>query len=578
MQLQYGVMSCHTLFLEKEMIYLNFVEDRKDIADLLRIPLKNLTYLLFIKRTENCYTSFDIPKKTGGTRTINAPCEELKAIQSKLAVILWDYQQEIWIKEGIHPNLSHGFIKDKSIFSNAAIHKKKRYIINLDISNFFDSIHFGRVCGYFEKNRYFNLPHEAAVTIAQIACYKGYLPQGSPCSPIISNLICQSLDIRLLHLAKSFKLDYTRYADDLTFSTNNHSFLLNFDKFIIRLSSELERMGFSVNPKKTRLIYKDSKQTVTGLVVNEKINIDRAYYRDTRAMANRLYRTGEFQISGSPAVMNQLEGRFSFIDQIDYYNNKRDSQEHNVYNLCSRETDYQAFLFYKYFFASEKPVVLTEGKTDVIYLKAALKNLYQDYPELVCKNESGEFEYKLHFFKRTKRLRYFFNLSSDGADSFSYLYSCFSSTKAKPTNYCMKFKKLSESSPKSPVIIIFDNEMKSNRPLKKFLQSNKITEEKKQELKNKLCCCPIDRANLYLLTIPLPPGKDECEIEDLFDITVQKQIIDGREFDRKVEKGDKYHYGKDVFSKYIYSNYESIDFNRFRPLLDSLKQIVLTFS
>ena len=268
------------------MIYFPDVTDRKDIADLLNIRLKALTYILFIKGTADCYKSFSIPKRSGGVRIINAPNDELKAIQSKLADRLWKYQQEIWNKENIHPNLAHGFIKGKSIFSNASIHRNKRYILNLDLSDFFPSIHFGRVCGYFEKNKYFKLPHEAALTIAQIACYNGCLPQGAPSSPIISNLICQTLDIHLMKLGKQFRMDYSRYADDITFSTNNHTFLECYDSFIEQVTAEIVRMGFLVNEKKTRLIYRGSKQTVTGLVVNKKINIDRDFYRTTRAMAS----------------------------------------------------------------------------------------------------------------------------------------------------------------------------------------------------------------------------------------------------------------------------------------------------
>lgn len=109
------------------MNYFPLVDDREDVADLLRIPLKTLTYILYVKGTDNCYKTFEIPKKAGGTRAICAPSEELKTIQKRLADCLWDYQKDIWGKEGIHPNLSHGFIKGKSIFSNASIHKNKRY-------------------------------------------------------------------------------------------------------------------------------------------------------------------------------------------------------------------------------------------------------------------------------------------------------------------------------------------------------------------------------------------------------------------------------------------------------------------
>lgn len=250
------------------MNYFPLVDDREDVADLLRIPLKTLTYILYVKGTDNCYKTFEIPKKAGGTRAICAPSEELKTIQKRLADCLWDYQKDIWGKESIHPNLSHGFIKGKSIFSNASIHKNKRYVLNLDLVDFFNTIHFGRVCGYFEKNRYFRLAHEAAVTLAQLTCYKGSLPQGAPSSPIITNLICQVLDFHLLKIAKDFHADYTRYADDLTFSTNDHAFLNNYERFLSRITLEIERNGFSVNTQKTRLQFRNSKQIVTGLVVN----------------------------------------------------------------------------------------------------------------------------------------------------------------------------------------------------------------------------------------------------------------------------------------------------------------------
>ena len=121
-----------------------------------------------------------------------------------------------------------------------------------------------------------------ATTIAQIACYEGKLPQGAPSSPIITNMICNIFDMRLLRLAKKYKLDYTRYADDLSFSTNNKDFLNIEEQFFEELSKEVERAGFSINDKKTRVQYKDSRQEVTGIVVNKKLNVDRDYYKKTR--------------------------------------------------------------------------------------------------------------------------------------------------------------------------------------------------------------------------------------------------------------------------------------------------------
>ena len=126
-----------------------------------------------------------------------------------------------------------------------------------------------------------------ATTIAQIACYEGKLPQGAPSSPIITNMICNIFDMRLLRLAKKYKLDYTRYADDLSFSTNDKKFV-DFEKqFFEELTQEINRAGFSINDKKTRVQYKDSHQEVTGIVVNKKLNVDRTYYKETGDIESR---------------------------------------------------------------------------------------------------------------------------------------------------------------------------------------------------------------------------------------------------------------------------------------------------
>lgn len=100
------------------------------------------------------------------------------------------------------------------------------------------------------KNKNYQLSQEVSTILAQLCCYNGKLPQGAPTSPIISNLICNILDIRLLHIARKYKLDYTRYADDLTFSTNNKLFLYNQSEFIEKLTAEINNFGFTVNDKK----------------------------------------------------------------------------------------------------------------------------------------------------------------------------------------------------------------------------------------------------------------------------------------------------------------------------------------
>ena len=108
--------------------------------------------------------------------------------------------------------------------TNAYIHKRRRYVLNLDLEDFFPSFNFGRVRGFFIKDKHFALHERVETIIAQIACHDNELPQGSPCSPVISNLIAHLLDVRLARLAKAHKCTYSRYADDITFSTNRKEF------------------------------------------------------------------------------------------------------------------------------------------------------------------------------------------------------------------------------------------------------------------------------------------------------------------------------------------------------------------
>lgn len=226
------------------------LKTRNELADFLKIPRQKFTQILYSIYPNNCYTTFEIPKKKGGTRSINAPNDELKEIQRRIAKVLSDYKQTILKDNHTENKISHAFEKGKSIISNAEVHKNKRLVSNVDLKNFFDSFHFGRVCGYFEKNKYFMLPHEVAVILTQLSCYEGKLPQGAPTSPIITNLMCQILDAKIISLSKKYKLSYTRYADDLTFSTNNRQFIDKYNEFVKRLEKIINHEGFEINKKK----------------------------------------------------------------------------------------------------------------------------------------------------------------------------------------------------------------------------------------------------------------------------------------------------------------------------------------
>ena len=551
------------------------IKTRNDFAKFIGVKLQTLTYLLYIKKIDNCYNTLEIPKKNCDTRTICVTNKNLKKVQKKLYNKLSTYYDEIKTQNNFTSKISHGFEKNRSIVTNAEVHKNKRYVVNLDLLDFFPSINFGRVRSYFIKNNYFEINDDIATILAQLTCYKGTLPQGASTSPLIANMICNIMDIRILKIAKKYRLDYTRYADDLTFSTNNKYFLNDYDKFLEDIKNIIHRSGFELNSKKTRLLFSNSRQEVTGLVVNKKISVPKEYYKNTRAMAHSLYKNGYFLIDDEVGTIEQLEGRFSFINQINLYN--IDNKKKNMWHLNSKEKQYQKFMIYKTFYANEKPLIITEGKTDVLYIKAVLKKYYKYFPNLITKKDNGNFVFHVNFFKRKQKHSYYLNLVKDGADTIKNIYSnCYIKTKNnKNITTVHDFKKLRGERETNPVILIFDNEMVSNkdRPLKKFLNEIKVNASQKDKLKENLYINICD--NLYLCTYQLN-NKEACEIEieDLFPADVLEHEINGRKFSKKDSTHDNGFYGKNEFSQYVYSNYESIDFSNFISLLSAINEII----
>jgi len=277
-----------------------------DLAILLGYKPKALSYVLYKIPSDNKYIEFTIPKKNGGERRIKAPVDQLKTLQKRLAELLNKCFEEICIKSKHKRSLSHGFRKKHSIITNAIKHKNKRHVFNADLQDFFPSMNFGRVRGFLIKNAHFELDPKVATVIAQIACHDNELPQGRPCSPIISNLIGHLLDIRMANLAKKAKCTYSRYADDLTFSTNRKEFP---ERIAIKknesdnewvsgkaLKKEIEKVGFKINERKTSLQHKTARQIATGLVVNKKVNIKREYYKLARSMCHALFQSDAFYI------------------------------------------------------------------------------------------------------------------------------------------------------------------------------------------------------------------------------------------------------------------------------------------
>jgi RNA-directed DNA polymerase len=160
------------------------------------------------------------------------------------------------------------------------------------------------VRGFFINDKNFALQPKVATVLAQIACHENELPQGSPCSPVVSNLVGHLLDSRLARFAKIHKCTYSRYADDITFSTSRKDFTSELAVPIPgtigewqlgdELRRKIEHSGFKINDKKTRMQLRGSRQVTTGLMVNEKVNIRQEYWRAARQMCHTLFTTGAY--------------------------------------------------------------------------------------------------------------------------------------------------------------------------------------------------------------------------------------------------------------------------------------------
>lgn len=314
---------------EDKLLRFRALQIRADVAELLGLTDQGLRFQLYGQGKQTRYKHFEIPKKSGiGTRKILAPNKPWKKVQHALLRYL-----ELFYEPR---SSAHGFIGKRSVLTNASPHLRKRWVLNLDLKDFFRHITFRRVFGLFLKKP-FSCPREVAVVLAQIVTHEDELPQGSPTSPLISNMIAARLDSRLNKLAKKFRCRYTRYADDITFSSIAEKFpaeiaevSIEFSEANCRLGNRLVRLiednGFQVNEAKVRVRTPRQRQEVTGLVVNRKLNVPREFVREVRAILydwkNRdleeCARRFSRKVTGSAETINS--GRFKQIvhGKIDY--------------------------------------------------------------------------------------------------------------------------------------------------------------------------------------------------------------------------------------------------------------------
>ncbi|MGE3228642.1 MAG: TIR domain-containing protein [Hyphomicrobium sp.] len=329
------------------------LQSAEDLAEYLGVEISDMLRLLYKAPDHERYRHFEIPKRSGGLRRISAPHGLLRAMQDKLHV---DFKRLY----DAHPR-AHGFIEGRSIATNADEHIGKRWVLNVDLVDFFPTINFGRVRGLFMKPP-FEMAPAAATVAAQIVTYRNGLPQGAPTSPVLSNFIAATLDRRLLRLARQHKLAYSRYADDITLSTNLTQFppaialreQITGGGFKVVAGDALEQAiaasGFAINGQKVRIQGHGVQQTVTGLVVNQRINVERERIRRIRAMLHAWekfgleaaaaehfakYRTSRRRVKRAHgrAFRNIVYGQLSFVRMI------RGRDDPVFLKLCSKVLD-----------------------------------------------------------------------------------------------------------------------------------------------------------------------------------------------------------------------------------------------
>ncbi len=294
-----------------------------DLAAALGLPVSRLRWLSYHTEaaTRIHYVQFDVPKKSGGTRTLSAPHATLASVQDwVLGTVLAKLPTE---------DAAHGFVPGRSTLTNAAPHAGRDVVVNLDLEAFFPSIGFARVRHLFHRVGYSG----AVSTLLALVCtecprrrvvYAGTpyfvatgprgLPQGACTSPAISNQIARRLDRRLTALAAKLGVTYTRYADDLTFSAGP-GMREKVGYLIARVRHIATDEGFAVHPKKTRVQRPETRQTVTGLVVNAAPAVPRDVVRRLRAILHRAKSEGlaAQNRDGHPNFRGWVEGMIAYV-------------------------------------------------------------------------------------------------------------------------------------------------------------------------------------------------------------------------------------------------------------------------
>jgi retron-type reverse transcriptase len=304
-----------------------------DVATALGLTIKRLRWLAYHADapTRPHYVYFEVPKRTGGTRLLSAPHDDLKKAQR-------------WILENVLEKLpvtpaAHGFVRERSVVSNALPHVGRDVVVNCDLKDFFPTITFPRVRGVFQAIGY----SPAVATVLALLCTEAprsrvemegraywvavgprALPQGAPTSPALSNQVARKLDQRLHGVGEKLGWTYTRYADDMTFSAAAGK-REQIPWLLARVRHIAQDEGFALNPKKCRVQRAARRQQVTGVVVNQKPSLAREELRRLRAILHAAKATGlaAQNREGRPDFEAWLRGKIAYVAMVDREKGRR---------------------------------------------------------------------------------------------------------------------------------------------------------------------------------------------------------------------------------------------------------------
>ena len=354
-----------------------------------------------------------------------------------------------------------------------------------------------------------------------------------------------------------------------------------------KLLKAIQKAGFEINEKKTRIQYKDSRQDVTGLIVNKKVGVKREYWRTVKSQCHSLFSTGAFikttADGDEEGNINELEGQLNFIDSIDRHNRllpkpkqdptyKYESYGHKTSALHNgREKTFSRFLYYRLFYGNESPTIICEGKTDNVYFKSAINRLVNDYPLLAkVSGKNKSYQLLIRFLEYTKRTRFLLELYG-GTSYLSFFIN----------NFKRRYDFYKATEPEHPIIIVMDNDDGPKNILNEIVsKKHKACLYPRTLSKTAINCRQAEfihvMHNLYIVLTLSSTNNGDTAVEDFFDTQTRAEKVGNKTFNPDDKKRDnKTEYGKEIFAKkVIHAQKNNIDFDGLKPILDRIVKAI----